>query len=147
MLDDDESDNRGTVRVHLRQSDWVAPRQLTFNAEENAVVLKREHQFTLRKLNPKATYLFTVRDDFAELRPSAKGEVNQVLCLEDGPKRRTHRLFLVGKRYLVNGVQQLTCTYPDTSVHNNQGAIAMDVVDVSSLPRKERAAAMRGASR
>ncbi len=147
VLDDDESDNRGTIRVHLRQSDWVAPRQLTFSAEENAVVLKREHQFTLRKLNPKATYLFTVRDDFAELRPSAKGEVNQVLCLEDGPKRRTHRLFLVGKRYLVNGVQQLTCTYPDTNTHNNQGAIAMDVVDVSSLPRKERAAAMRGASR
>ena len=147
VLDDDESDNRGTLRVHLRQSDWVAPRQLTFNAEEDAVVLKREHKFTLRKLNAKATYLFTVRDDFAELRPSAKGEVNQVLCLEDGPKRRGHRLFLVGKRYLVTGVQQLTCTYPDTSVHNNQGAIAMDVVDVSSLPRKERAAAMRGASR
>ncbi len=147
VLDDDESDNRGTLRVHLRQSDWVAPRQLLFSAEENAVVLKREHQFTLRKLNPKATYLFTVRDDFAELRPSARGEVNQVLCLEDGPKRRTHRLFLVGKRYLVNGVQQLTCTYPDTNTHNNQGAIAMDVVDVSSLPRKERAAAMRGASR
>jgi serine/threonine protein kinase len=147
ILDDDETDNRGSLRVHLRQSDWVAPRQLVFDAEENAAVLKREHHFALRKLNPKATYLFTVRDDFAELRPSAKGEVNQVLCLEDGPKRRAHRLFLVGKRYLVTGVQQLMCTYPDTLVHNNQGAIAMDVVDVSSLPRKERAAAMRGASR
>jgi hypothetical protein len=146
-LDDDLRDNNGSVRIHLRQSKWVAPRELLFSATKDALVLKPEHQMVVRELNPEATYLFTVRDDYAELRPSPNGRVRQVLCAESGPRRRTHRLFEAGKRYQVSGVHTLWCAWPDTRVEGNVGALEVDVVDVTTLSRRERAAALRGAQR
>jgi len=148
-LDDSgPEDNVGTVRVIVRQSAYVPPRTLTFDAKQHAVELKPEHQVVLRGLNPRSTYLFTVRDDFAELRPSANGRVRQVLCVERGPEpgsvRATHRLMETGKRYQITDAEDVRCTFPDTKVGDNQGAIEVDIVDVTGMTRKQRAQALKG---
>ncbi|MFP2908673.1 PEGA domain-containing protein, partial [Pyxidicoccus sp. 3LFB2] len=148
--DSGPEDNNGTIRVNFRQSAYVPPRDLTFDAKAHAVQLKPEHQVVLRGLNPRSTYLFTVRDDFAELR-STGGRVRQVLCVERGPDaasvRTTHRLLETGKRYQVTGTEDLRCTFPDAKVDDNSGAIEVDIVDVTAMSRKERAEALRGSRR
>jgi serine/threonine protein kinase len=151
-LDDNgPEDNSGSIQVNLRQSAYIPPRSLTFDAKEHALQLKPEHQMVLRGLNPRSTYLFTVRDDFAELRSSANGRVRQVLCVERGPEpasvRATHRLLETGKRYQVTGTEDLRCTFPDSKLTDNQGAIEVDLVDVTAMSRKERAEALRGSRR
>lgn len=149
MLDDDRSDNSGTVRVTLRQSKWVAPRNLTFDATKDALVLEPQHQLVLRGLHPEATYLLTVRDDFPELRPGANGRTHRVLCVESTGKsaRRNHRLLEAGKRYQLTGADTLRCAFPDAQVEDNAGALEVDLVDVTEMSRRDRAAALRGASR
>jgi serine/threonine protein kinase len=149
LLDDDRDDNSGTVRVHLRQSKWVAPRQLTFDATRDALVLKPEHQLVVRGLNPDALYLLTVRDDYPELRPGAKGRTRRVLCVESSQTsaRRNHRLLESGKRFQLTGADTLRCTYPDTEVGDNAGALEVDIVDMTVMSRRDRAAALRGSSR
>jgi serine/threonine protein kinase len=148
-LDDSgPEDNVGTVRVIVRQSAYIPPRTLTFDAKQHAVELKPEHQVVLRGLNPRSTYLFTVRDDFAELRPSANGRVRQVLCVERGPEpgsvRATHRLMETGKRYQITDAEDVRCTFPDTKLGDNQGAIEVDIVDVTGMTRKQRAQVLKG---
>ncbi|WP_370469448.1 protein kinase domain-containing protein [Corallococcus caeni] len=142
-------DNRGSIRVHLRQSAYIPPRSVLFEADKNAVQVKPLHQMLLKGLNPKSTYAFTVRDDFAEVRSGAQGRVHTVLCVEKGPRaesvRSTHRLFETGKRYQVSGVQDLRCVFPDLQLGDNQGALDFDIVDVTNMSRKERAEALRGA--
>ncbi|WP_439099223.1 protein kinase domain-containing protein, partial [Corallococcus exercitus] len=142
-------DNRGSVRVHLRQSAYIPPRSVLFEADKNALQVKPLHQMLLKGLNPKSTYAFTVRDDFAEVRSGAQGRVHTVLCVEKGPKaesvRSSHRLFETGKRYQVSGVQDLRCVFPDLQLGDNQGALDFDIVDVTNMSRKERAEALRGA--
>ncbi|GHG90105.1 protein kinase [Comamonas sp. JC664] len=144
-------DNSGAVRINVRQSAYVPPRSFTFDAKEHAVQLKPEHQMLLRGLNPKSTYLLTVRDDFAELRPGGNGRVRQVLCMERRPEpasvRATHRILQAGKRYQVSGVEDLHCTFPDAQVSDNRGAFEVDIVDVTALSRKERAEALKGSGR
>ncbi len=76
------SDNRGTVRVQFSESKWKPPRNLIFDRRSTPCWLKAEHQVWLHGLNPKSTYLFTVRDDFAELRKDAKGRIRRALCME-----------------------------------------------------------------
>ncbi|WP_370452528.1 protein kinase [Corallococcus sp. CA054B] len=144
-------DNRGSIRVHLRQSAYIPPRSVLFEPEKNALNVKPQHQMLLRGLNPKSTYAFTVRDDFAEVRSGSNGRVHTVLCVEKGPKagsvRSSHRLFETGKRYQVSGVQDLRCLFPDLQLTDNQGALDFDIVDVTNMSRKERAEALRGAKR
>ncbi|MHA7634712.1 protein kinase domain-containing protein [Corallococcus sp. M7] len=144
-------DNRGSIRVHLRQSAYIPPRSVLFEPEKNALNVKPQHQMLLRGLNPKSTYAFTVRDDFAEVGSGANGRVHTVLCVEKGPKaqsvRSSHRLFETGKRYQVSGVQDLRCVFPDLQLGDNQGALDFDIVDVTNMSRKERAEALRGAKR
>ncbi len=149
LLDDDVADNAGAVRVNLRQSKWVPPRQLTFDPNRNALVLEPRHQLVVRELNPDAIYLLTVRDDFAELRAGSTGRTHRVLCAESSKKsgRRNHRLLEAGKRYQLTGADTLRCTFPDTRVDDNAGALEVDIVDVTAMSRRERAAALRGASR
>ncbi|MFY0562973.1 protein kinase domain-containing protein [Archangium lansingense] len=149
LLDDNVADNAGAIRVNLRQSKWVPPRQLTFDPTRNALVLEPQHQLALRGLNPEATYLLTVRDDFAELRSGTTGRTRRVLCAELTQKtgRRNHRLLEAGKRYQMTGADTLLCTFPDARVEDNAGAIEVDIVDVTEMSRRERAAALRGASR
>ncbi|RKH40438.1 PEGA domain-containing protein [Corallococcus interemptor] len=142
-------DNRGSIRVHLRQSAYIPPRSVLFEPEKNALQVKPQHQMLLRGLNPRSTYAFTVRDDFAEVRSGSFGRVHTVLCMETGPKaesvRSSHRLFETGKRYQVSGVQDLRCVFPDLQLTDNQGALDFDIVDVTNMSRKERAEALRGA--
>ncbi|WP_095956760.1 serine/threonine protein kinase [Corallococcus macrosporus] len=144
-------DNSGTVRVNVRQSAYVPPRSFTFDAREHAVQLKPEHQLVLRGLNPKSTYLLTVRDDLAELRSGPTGRIRQVLCVERGPRpesvRATHRILETGKRYQVTGTEDLHCTFPDMQLGDNEGALEVDIVDVTDLPGKERAEALKGSRR
>ncbi|MCY1032996.1 serine/threonine protein kinase [Corallococcus sp. BB11-1] len=144
-------DNRGSIRVHLRQSVYVPPRSVLFEPQKNAFQVKARHQMLLRGMDPKSTYLITVRDDFAEVRAGAQGRVKTVLCVEKGraPEdvRRSHRLFEAGKRYQVSGVKDLRCVFPDTNLDDNRGALDFDIVDVTNMSRKERAEALRGASR
>ncbi|EAU62405.1 PEGA domain-containing protein, partial [Stigmatella aurantiaca] len=144
-------DNRGTVRVQIFESKWKPPRYLTFDAQKHALPIKPEHHMTLRGLNPKSTYLFTVRDDFAELRSGPKGRVQRVLCLERGAdvekSRRTYRLLEVGKRYQLDGLETLRCTFPDTKVSDNEGALAVDLVDVTNMTRREREEYIRNSRR
>ena len=148
-LDDDLSDNSGTVRVRFQQSQWMAPRVLSFTAMEDALVLKPEHQFVLRGLNPDAVYLLTVRDDAPELAAGAGGRVHRALCVESSQKsaRRTPRLLESGKRVQLTGADTLRCTFPDTRLEDNQGAFEVDIVDVTAMSRQERAAALRGETR
>jgi serine/threonine protein kinase len=149
LLDDDRDDNTGTIRIHLTQSKWVPPRTFSFDATRDALVLKPEHQLVVRGLNPDALYLLTVRDDYAELRPGAKGRTRRVLCVESRQKsaRRNHRFLESGKRFQLTGADTLRCTYPDTEVDDNAGALEVDIVDVTVMSRRERAAALRGSSR
>ncbi|NNB87979.1 protein kinase [Corallococcus exiguus] len=144
-------DNRGSIRVHLRQSAYIPPRSVLFEPEKNALNVKPQHQMHLRGLNPKSTYAFTVRDDFAEVRSGTNGRVHTVLCMEKGPKaesvRSSHRLFETGKRYQVSGVEDMRCVFPDLQLGDNQGALDFDIVDVTNMSRKERAEALRGAKR
>ncbi|RKG76505.1 PEGA domain-containing protein, partial [Corallococcus terminator] len=152
VLDDTGAeDNRGSIRVHLRQSVYVPPRSVLFDAQKNAFQVKPRHQMLLQGMDPKSTYLITVRDDFAEVRSGGLGRVKTVLCVEKGrtPEdvRRSHRLFEAGKRYQVTGVQDLRCVFPDTNLGDNKGALDFDIVDVTNMSRKERAEALKGASR
>ncbi|NOJ94922.1 protein kinase [Corallococcus coralloides] len=152
VLDDTgPEDNRGSIRVHLRQSAYIPPRSVLFEPEKNALNVKPQHQMLLRGLNPRSTYAFTVRDDFAEVRSGSNGRVHTVLCVEKGPKagsvRSSHRLFETGKRYQVSGVQDLRCLFPDLQLTDNAGALDFDIVDVTNMSRKERAEALRGAKR
>jgi hypothetical protein len=149
LLDDDRDDNTGTIRVHLSQSKWMPPRTFSFDATQDALVLKPEHQLVVRGLNPDALYLLTVRDDFAELRSGAKGRTRRVLCVESSQKsaRRNHRFLESGKRFQLTGADTLRCTYPDTVVDDNAGALEVDIVDVTEMSGRERAAALRGSSR
>lgn len=144
-------DNSGTIRVNVRQSAYVPPRSFTFDAKEHAVPLRAEHQMVLRGLNPSSTYLLTVRDDFAELRAGPTGRIRQVLCMERGPApesvRATHRVLQAGKRYQMTGTENLHCTFPDLRLGDNQGAFEVDIVDVTTLSRKERAEALKGSRR
>lgn len=149
LLDDDLADNSGTVRVHLRQSQFVPPRTFTFDATRDALVLPPEQQFVLRGLNPDAVYMLTVRDDVAELHAGPTGRTRRVLCVEsrqDAP-RRAHRLLESGKRFQLTGADTLRCTFPDARVEDNAGAFEVDVVDITDLSRQKRAAALRGALR
>ncbi len=135
------SDNRGTVRVHLSESKWKPPRFLTFDAQKHAIWLKREHQVWLHGLNPKSIYLFTVRDDFAELRKDGKGRIRRALCMERGANpasRPTYRVLETGKRYQLDDMETLRCTFPDMKVSDNEGALEVDLVDVTNMTRKER---------
>jgi serine/threonine protein kinase len=135
------SDNRGTVRIQLSESKWKPPRYLTFDAQKNAFWLKREHQLWLHGLNPKAAYLFTVRDDFAELNKDGKGRIRRALCVERGASptaRPSYRILETGKRYQLDGLESLRCTFPDTRLSDNEGAIEIDLVDVTNMSRKER---------
>ncbi|RKG99374.1 PEGA domain-containing protein [Corallococcus sp. CA053C] len=151
MDDTGPEDNRGSIRVHLRQSAYIPPRSVLFEPQKNAVQAKPRHQMQLRGLNPRSTYLFTVRDDFAEVKGGTQGRVRTVLCVEKGPTeeavRRTHRLLEAGKRYQVSGVKDVRCLFPDISLGDNQGALDFDIVDVTNMSRKERAEALRGANR
>ncbi len=144
-------DNRGTIRVQLTESKWKPPRYLTFEAQKNAVWLKREHQIWLHGLNPRSTYLFTVRDDFAELSKNGKGRIRHALCMDrdadPSRSRPTYRLLETGKRYQLNGLETLRCTFPDTRVSDNEGALAVDLVDVTNMTRKEREEYIRNSSR
>ncbi|OJH36670.1 serine/threonine-protein kinase [Cystobacter ferrugineus] len=146
LLDDDLADNSGTVRVNLRQSQFVAPRSLTFEATRNALVLAPEQQFVLRGLNPDAVYMLTVRDDVAELRVGPTGRARRVLCVESNQQsaRRVHRLLESGKRFQMTGTDTLRCAFPDVRVEDNAGAFEVDIVDVTEMSRKERADALRG---
>ncbi|MBM7112796.1 protein kinase domain-containing protein [Archangium primigenium] len=148
-VDDDLSDNSGAVRVKFQQGQWLAPRVLTFTAAENALVLKPEHQFVLRGLNPEAVYLLTVRDDAAQLGEGANGRIHHALCMEGSQQsaRRTPRLLESGKRIQLSGVDTLRCTFPDTRLEDNQGAFEVDIVDVTEMSKQERAAALRGETR
>jgi eukaryotic-like serine/threonine-protein kinase len=144
-------DNRGTIRIHFTESKWKPPRYLTFDAQKHAFPIKPEHQVVLRGLNPKSTYLFTVRDDFAELRPGPKGRIRRALCLERGANlqtsRRAYRILEAGKRYQLDGLETLRCTFPDMKVSDNEGALAVDLVDVTNMTRKEREEYIRNSRR
>ena len=135
------SDNRGTVRVQFNESKWKPPRYLTFDAQKHAFWLKAEHQVWLHGMNPRSTYLFTVRDDFAELRKDAKGRIRRALCMhrDASPSARpTYRVLETGKRYSLDGLESLRCTFPDTRLTDNEGALEVDLVDVTNMTRKER---------
>jgi serine/threonine protein kinase len=142
-------DNRGTIRVQFTESKWKPPRNLVFDPQKHALQIKTEHQVELRGLNPKSTYLFTVRDDFAELAPSPKGRIRRALCMERSSAsmdaRRAYRLLEAGKRYQLDGLETLRCTYPDTKVSNNQGALEVDLVDITNMTRKQRDEYIRNA--
>jgi hypothetical protein len=127
----------------------MPPRTFSFDATQDALVLKPEHQLVVRGLNPDALYLLTVRDDFAELRPGPKGRTRRVLCVESSQKsaRRNHRFLESGKRFQLTGADTVRCTYPDTELDDNAGALEVDIVDVTEMSGRERAAALRGSSR
>ncbi|WP_407739022.1 protein kinase domain-containing protein [Hyalangium sp.] len=143
-------DNHGTIRVLFTESKWKPPRYLLFDAQKHAVWLKREHQVWLHGLNPRSTYLFTVRDDFAELSKDGKGRIRHALCMdrdEDPSRSRpNYRIFETGKRYQLNGLESLRCTFPDTRLSDNEGALAVDLVDVTNMTRKEREDYIRNSS-
>ncbi|WP_224240354.1 serine/threonine-protein kinase [Hyalangium gracile] len=145
------SDNRGTVRVEFSESKYRPPRFLTFDAQKHALWLKREHQVWLHGLNPKSTYLFTVRDAFAELRRDAKGRVHRALCIDHDANRATsrptYRLLETGKRYQLSGLETLRCTFPDTRLTDNEGALEVDLVDITNMTRKEREEYIRSSRR
>jgi serine/threonine protein kinase len=144
-------DNRGTIRVQFTESKWKPPRNLSFDPQKHALPIKQEHQVELRGLNPKSTYLFTVRDDFAELTPGPKGRIRRVLCMERNSAsmdaRRTYRLLEAGKRYQLDELETLRCTFPDNRLGNNQGALEVDLVDVTNMSRKQRDEYIRNARR
>jgi serine/threonine protein kinase len=135
------SDNRGSVRIQFSESKWKPPRYLTFDPQKHALWLKPTHQVWLHGLNPKSTYLFTVRDAFAELRKDPKGRARRALCMEhddDPSSRHTYRILETGKRYQLKDLETLRCTFPDTRLTDNEGALEVDLVDVTNMTRKER---------
>ena len=142
-------DNRGTIRVQFTESKWKPPRNLIFDPQKHALQVNTDHQVELRELNPKSTYLFTVRDDFAEIAPGPKGRIHRALCMERSSAsmdaRRTYRLLEAGKRYQITGVETMRCTYPDAKLGNNQGALEVDLVDITNMTRKQREDYIRNA--
>ncbi len=144
-------DNRGTIRVHFTESKWKPPRTLVFDPQKHALPLKIEHQVELRGLNPKSTYLFTVRDDFAELAPGPKGRIRRALCMERNAAsldaRRGYRILETGRRYQLDGLETLRCTFPDKKLGDNQGALEVDLVDITNMTRKQRDEYIRNSRR
>ncbi|HYH97581.1 protein kinase domain-containing protein [Hyalangium sp.] len=135
------SDNRGSIRIQFSESKWKPPRYLTFDPQKHALWLKPNHQVWLHGLNPKSTYLFTVRDAFAELRKDPKGRARRALCMEhddDPSSRPSYRILETGKRYQLKDLETLRCTFPDTRLTDNEGALEVDLVDVTNMTRKER---------
>ena len=52
--------------------------------------------------------------------------------------RPSYRIFETGKRYQLDGLETLRCTFPDTRLTDNEGALEVDLVDVTNMTRKER---------
>ncbi len=142
VLDDDVEDNKGSLRINFRVSKYVPVKVLPFDAKENAVVLKPEHRFVLTQLNPASEYLLTIRDDFAEVQAGPAGRIGRTLCVLHGesprPVPRTHVIFQAGKRATVTGATRLECTFPDERTGDNQGALEIDLVDVTNTTRRRK---------
>jgi hypothetical protein len=60
--------------------------------------------------------------------------------------RFTYRILETGKRYQLSGMETMRCTYPDTRVTDNQGALEVDLVDITNMTRKEREAYIRNSA-
>ncbi|MHB8878096.1 MAG: serine/threonine protein kinase, partial [Myxococcaceae bacterium] len=135
VVDSAPEENKGSVRINIRESKYTPPLLMAFDPRENAIYVKPEHKFVLHNLNPGSEYLLTVRDDFAETREGSAGRIGSVLCVEHSseprPVPRSHRIMEVGKRYTVVNTQTLECMFPDDRLGDNAGAMEIDIVDVA----------------
>ncbi len=142
VLDDDASDNKGSMTITLRVSQYVAPRTITFDAEKHAIVPQPDHRFKLSRLKPESKYQLTIRNDEAVTGGSSKnGRVAYALCLETPAKPKpitsTHRLLEVGKRHKVTDTGSLMCLFPDLNPDDNSGSLEVDIVDMDELSPEE----------
>ncbi len=143
VLDDDASDNSGSMRITFRISQYIVPKTLIFEAEKHAIVPRPEHRFRLAKLNPQSKYQLTIRNDEAVTGTGNSGKVGTVLCVENPERNKpvssTHRLLEVGKRHKVTDTDSLVCTFPDLSLEDNAGSLEIDIVDLDELSPEEQA--------
>ncbi len=145
-LDDDASDNKGTMTITFRISNLIAPRPYTFDAEKHAIVPQPDNRFKVTKLNPESKYLLTIRNDEAVTGGRGKkGSVAYALCIENPEKPKamtvTQRLLEVGKRHKVTDTDSLTCLFPDLNPDDNSGNLEVDIVDMDLLTPEELKAA------
>ncbi|MBS1150291.1 MAG: hypothetical protein H6Q89_1989 [Myxococcaceae bacterium] len=142
VLDDDASDNSGSMKITFRISQYIVPKTLVFEAEKHAIVPLPDHRFRLAKLKPLSKYQLTIRNDEAVTGTGKTGRVGSVLCLENPVKNKpvtaTHRLLEVGKRHKVTDTDSLICTFPDLNPEDNSGSLEIDIVDMDELSPEEQ---------
>ncbi len=142
VLDDDASDNSGSMKITFRISQYIVPKTIVFEAEKHAIVPLPDHRFRLSKLKPMSKYQLTIRNDEAVTGTGKTGKVGNVLCLENPEKNKpvlaTHRLLEVGKRHRVTDTDSLICTFPDLSLDDNSGSLEIDIVDMDELSPEEK---------
>ncbi len=142
VLDDDASDNSGSMKITFRISQYIVPQSLSFDAEKHAIVPLPDHRFRLSRLKPKSKYQLTIRNDEAVTGTGKNGRVGNALCLENPEKAKpitaTHRLLEVGKRHKVTDTDSLICTFPDISLDDNSGSLEIDIVDMDELSPEEQ---------
>ena len=142
VLDDDSSDNSGSMRITFRVSQYIVPKTLVFEAEKHAIVPLPDHRFRLSKLKPLSKYQLTIRNDEAVTGTGKTGRVGNVVCLENPEKNKpvtaTHRLLEVGKRHKVTDTDSLICTFPDLNLGDNSGSLEIDIVDMDELSPEEQ---------
>ncbi len=148
VLDDDSSDNAGSMRIGFRISQYIVPKTILFEAQKHAIVPLPDHRFRLSRLKPSSRYQLTIRNDEAVSGTGKTGKVGNVLCLENPEKNKpvnlTHRLLEVGKRHKVTDTDSLVCLFPDLNVEDNSGSLEVDIVDMDELSPEEQLKAENG---
>ncbi len=138
MLDEHPEEAKGTLRINLRISQYVAPTGFTFDAEKNTFAMGKDQRFHLSGLNPTSEYLLTLRPDEPVMDDGKQGAVTEVFCQQLNkepplaPMSGNH-FWEVGKSVHLMGATDLYCTFPDVTPDDNAGAVEVDIYDVADL--------------
>lgn len=135
-VDDDPSDNKGSLRVYFQESKLVAPRVVVWDAAQHVAALEPEEVFTVDRLDPAATYLLALKDVGLNTRASrlGGGRLRKLMCQLRSPQGALSvaaglRVFEAFSRkpYEVTGADQLRCFFPDDALEDNAGEMLVEL--------------------
>jgi len=132
----------GSLQVHVRETASGTGATVMVDARKHALSPRPEESFTLRGLDPSATYQVRLRDMGrpARTRGIQAEAVGRVLVLQDGGcgaeegqpwKPGPARVVELGQATRFTGVSWLRFTFPDEDLEDNAGALSVEVVPMA----------------
>jgi serine/threonine protein kinase len=131
-------DNRGNLRVHVREKSSGTGATLVVDARQHALTLRPGESFTLHGLDAHTLYEVRVRNSARiALTRGVQGEaVGRVLVLQDGGcgaaegrawKPGPAQVVEAGRVTRFAGVSWLRFTFPDDDLEDNTGTLSVEV--------------------